>query len=171
MKRLDSKSFVHVSVRLPSELRDQLRIEAKRSHNNFNSLINDVLEKHVSFDRITEHVRAVPVNLYLFSEMLRNVPVEQMEAVGKELGPRLIRQTFTFLGIEYDLESLIQYYFEPVGAYSRWYSFNMAGRPPNRKLMFEHQYGRKWSAFLRYYVGGIIKSATGNEPRITVDDE
>jgi hypothetical protein len=102
--------------------------------------------------------------------MLDSIQTEEMERLGRELGPRVVKQTFAFLGLNFDLEGLIEHYFQPVSSFSRWYTFNVVGSGANRKLMFEHQYGRKWSAFLKQYIGGIIKSATGTEPRITIDD-
>jgi hypothetical protein len=127
-------------------------------------------KKHVSFDRILDHVGAIPLNGPLFSKMLNEVPLEEMEKLGKELGPELIKRTFAFLGLSFDLENLIKSYFGPLSSYSRWYRFNISGSGRNRRLLFEHSHGPKWSAFLGQYIGGIIKSATGIEPRTLVED-
>jgi len=102
--------------------------------------------------------------------MLGSIQIEEMERIGKELGPKVVKQAFSFLGLSFDLEGLIEHYFQPVSSYSRWYSFNVVGSGTNRKLMFEHQYGWKWSTFLKQYIGGIIKSATGTEPKIVIDE-
>jgi hypothetical protein len=93
-----------------------------------------------------------------------------MERIGKELGPKLIKETFAFLGLSYDLESLIKNYFRPLSLFSGWYNFNISGSGRDRRLLFEHRHGPKWSAFLSQYVGGIIKAINGLEPRITVED-
>jgi hypothetical protein len=161
---------VYLSIRMRRHLKDQLTADARRHKTNLNALINTTLEKHVSFDSISEHVRAIPVNQNLFAAMLESVSEERMEGIGIELGPRLIRNTFLFLNIKYDLDNLIEHYFEPLGSFSGWYNFSSTEGGPNRKLIFEHTHGPKWSAFLKRYIAGIIKAATGVEPRITLED-
>jgi hypothetical protein len=162
--------FDHISLRVDRETKTQLEKEARQRKINLNSLVNLVLSKHVSFDRIVEHTEAIPLNKALFIGIIEAIQIEEVERIGRELGPRVVKQTFAFLGLDFNLEGLIEHYFQPVSTFSRWYSFNVTGSGANRRLMFEHQYGRKWSAFLKQYIGGIIKSATGTEPKITVDD-
>jgi hypothetical protein len=136
------KRFVHVSFRVPSEVKAGLDREAKRRDINVNSLANQILAKYVSFDRIAEHVEAVPLNKSLFTGILDKIEADQLERLGRDIGPRLAKSTFTFLNMDFDLDSLILRYFEPVSMYSRWYSFNVAGNGANRKLMFEHPMAR-----------------------------
>ncbi len=162
--------FVYVSIRIRQRLKDRLAEEAKHHKTNINALVNATLEKHDSFDRITEHLRAIPLNQQLFAAMLDSTTEERMERVGKELGPHIIKKTFSFLNIEYNLDNLIEHCFEPLGSFSGWYIFSSSRSGPSRRLMFEHVHGPKWSAFLKYYIAGMIKAATGVEPRITVED-
>jgi hypothetical protein len=162
--------FTHISLRVDSEIKIQLEREAMRRRINMNALVNLVLSKYASFDDIIEHTEAVPLNKFLFLGMLGGTQIEEMERIGRELGPRVVKQTFAFLGINFDLGGLIEHYFQPVSTFARWYSFNIVGSGANRRLLFEHQYGRKWSAFLKQYIGGIIKSATGTEPKIVIDN-
>jgi hypothetical protein len=144
------RQFIHFSIRIPINVKDELESEAELQKTNLNSLINQILAKHVSFDRIANHMKVMPLNQYLFSGMLDNVPLEAIEAIGKELGPRNVKRTFAVLGFNYDLDHLIQSYFQPVSSYSGWYTFNIVGKGSDRKLVFEHSHGPKWSAFLKY---------------------
>ncbi len=165
------KKFVHVSFRIPSEAKAGLERDAKKRDINLNALVSQILVKYVTFDRIADQVEAVYLNKLLFVGMLDKIEEVEMERLGRNLGPRLIKKTFAFLNLEFDIDGLIVHYFRPLSTYSRWYDFDVAGSGANRKLMFEHPYGLKWSAFLKQYLGGIIKSATGNDPRITTDEE
>lgn len=165
------RKTAHISFRVESELKAELEKEAKQRNMNLNSLINYILSRHVSFDRIVETLEAIPLSRPLFTALLENTDIAEMERIGREFGPKVVRRTFTFLNLNYDLDGLIEHYFQPLSTYSRWYSFNTTGQGANRKLMFQHSYGPKWTAFLRQYLGGIIKSATGIEPRIVVEEE
>ncbi len=164
------KKFVHVGYRILSKVKTGLDREAEQRGINVNSLVGQILAKYTSFDRIADHVEAVPLNKPLFMGMLSAIEVGEMERLGRELGPKLVKKTFAFLSLEFEIDGLIEHYFRPLSTYSRWYSFNVAGSGPNRRLLFEHPYGPNWSAFLKQYIGGIIKSATGTDPKITVDD-
>lgn len=170
MRMSQGRKFVHVSVRIPIELKSELENAARRQDTNFNSLVNHVLSRYASFERITNQMEAIPVNRFLFDEMLNDVPTEEMERIGKKLGPKLVKQAFAFLNLDYDMDGLIRHYFRPVSSFARWYSFDMAGSGSNRRLMFEHNHGSKWSVFLKHYIAGIVKSATGSEPRVAIDD-
>jgi hypothetical protein len=161
---------VHVSFRILVEVMAGLKRVAEQRAISVNSLIGQILVKFLFFDRIAEHVEAVPLNKLLFTGMLDLIEIGEMERLGRELGPKLIKKTFAFLSLEFDIDGLIRNYFLPVATYSRWYSFSVAGSGANRRLLFEHEYGPKWSAFLKQYIAGIIKSATGSESRITVDE-
>jgi hypothetical protein len=164
------KRYVHVSYRIPDEVKGTLETEAKRRNINMNALVSQILAKYTSFDMIADHVEAVPLNKSLFTGMLNRIETEEMEMLGKELGPKLIKRTFAFLSLDFNIDGLIEHYFRALSTYSRWYSFNVSWSGANRRLLFEHSYGPKWSAFLKQYLAGVIRSATGSEPRITVDN-
>jgi hypothetical protein len=169
MKSLRQNRLIHVSLRIPASTKESLDSDASRMQISFNALAARVLSKYTSFDKIAEHLQAIPVNGPLFGQMLEDVPVEHLELVAKELGPELIKQTFAFLDLEYDLDGLIRHYFNPMSEFSGWYKFAVAGTDRTRKLMFQHPHGSKWSAFLKIYVSGIISAATGVNPRSTAD--
>jgi len=162
--------FVHISLRIPMIVKNDLEQDARRQRTNFNSLASKILTKYTSFDKIAEHIEAIPINGRLFSGMLSEVPTEDLERLGKELGPQLIKETFAFLDLKYDIDGLIEHYFDPMSSFSTWYIFTLAGIGPNRRLMFKHSRGPKWSAFLKAYISSIINAATGIEPRAIIDD-
>jgi hypothetical protein len=163
--------FAHVSVRISENLRRELNSEAKREHINLNALVNRILTKFVDFDRIAEHERSIVLDRRIFLPIIEEASLEELEILGKKLGPRLAKQTFEFFNIEPTVESLVSRYFEPMGAYSGNYQLSVAGSGSNLKLILEHDLGSKWSAFLSEYTRGVVKSVLGSEPRIELDDD
>jgi len=103
--------------------------------------------------------------------MIEAASREDLESLGKKLGPRLVKQTFEFFDIEPTVDSLVSRYFEPMGAYSGRYQANVVGSGPDLKLILEHDYGIKWSTFLAEYTKGVAKSLLGTEPKIDLDDD
>ncbi len=171
MERLSSSKSVHSSIRLSLDVRNELKDEARIRNINLNSLINQILIKHVSFDRIADHVRVVPLNLGVFHVLLDTATEDSLERVGKEMGPKIVKRTFDFLGYDYNVDSLVLNYFEPLSSFSGWYTFKSVGKGTGRKLLFEQPHGRKWSIFLRFYIAGILREATRVEPKITIEDD
>jgi hypothetical protein len=166
----EHQEFIHVSLRLPKTLKISLEKQAKRQHTSFNSLASGILVKGASYDTIAEKLSAVTINGLLFAGMLEDASTEHLEQLGKNLGPKLIKQTFAFLDLQHDIEGLIRFYFEPVSSFSGWYSFTVAGSGTNRRLMFQHPHGTKWSVFLKAYISSIIKASSGTEPRVVADE-
>ena len=145
--------------------------EAKRQGINLNALANRVLTKYIVFDRIVEHEHSVVLDRRIFTPIIDKISRDDLEDMGMRLGPRLVKQTFEFFDIEPTVESLVSRYFEPMGTYSGRYQSNLVGSGPDLKLIMEHDYGSKWSAFLAEYVKGIVKSVLGTEPRIELADD
>jgi len=165
------RQFAHISVRIPENLRRELNREARRQHINLNALMNRILTKYVNFDRIVEHEHSIVLDRRIFLPMVEASSREGLENLGKKLGPRLVKQTFEFFDIEPTIEGLVSRYFEPMGAYSGRYQSNIVGSGPDLKLILEHDYGIKWSAFLAEYTKGVVKSLLGTEPKIELDDD
>jgi hypothetical protein len=165
------KNFVHISLRLPTPLRNQLKEEAEHRKVTLSSLINTVLLNFVSFNKILASAKTIPVSGAFLRELIEVASTEQMESIGKKLGPKVVRQAFAFMGVPFSLDNVIKHYFEPLSSESGWYIFNTSFEGTNRKLMFSHSHGPQWTAFLKRYIAGIIYSATGSEPEIAIVDE
>jgi len=170
-KDADSDTFIHISLRLPERLRNRLKEEADHRKITLNSLINTIISMYVSYNRILEVSEAIPFSGALFQEWLEVTSSDHMEGMAKKLGPSVVRQIFAFQGIDFNLDNLIKYYFEPLSANSGWYLFNTYFEGMSRKVVFRHSHGPKWTAFLKRYIGSIIQSATGTEPEVTIEDE
>jgi len=167
----DSDTFIHVSLRLPERVRKQLKEEAKHRNITLNSLINAILAKYIFFDKIVEGMNAIPLSGAFFREWLEITLTDEMESIAKKLDAKVVRQSFAFQGIVFNLDNLIKHYFEPLSAHSGWYSFNTYLEGTSRKLVFRHSLGPKWTAFLKRYVASILRSATGTEPEVMIEDE
>jgi hypothetical protein len=166
----DSSRFVHISLRISEKLRSRLKREAKRRHLTLNSYINEILVRHDVFDKILETMRAIPLSEEFFRVWLQKTSQADMEDMAKSIGPKVVRRSFASRGIEFNLDSLIAFYFEPLSDYSGWYQFDWDFVGESRKLIFTHPHGPKWTAFLKRYYADLIRSATGTEPEVTVEE-
>lgn len=166
----DSGKFVHISLRISAKLRSRLKRESKRRHLTLNSYINDILARHDLFDKILETMKAIPLSEEFFRSWLQKTSLEDLEEMAKGIGPKVARRSFASRGIEFNLDNLIEFYFEPLSDYSGWYQFEWDFVGASRRLIFTHPHGPKWTAFLSRYYAAIIRSATGAEPDMTVEE-
>jgi hypothetical protein len=162
---------VHTSIRISENLMDVLEEDAFHQNISCSFLITRILMKYVFFDRLANQVEAITMNGSLFTDVLADIPQETLESIGKKRGSSLWMDAFSFANLNWDLESLIKHLFEPGAQYSRWYKFNVVKSSSTTKLIFAHDYGRKWSAFLASYLGSIVNSATARQPKIGFDDK
>lgn len=165
------RRFVHTSFRISEDLRSELGREAERQGINLNALANRVLTEYITFDRIIEHNRSVVLDREVFAQVIDGMLRDDLEKMGMKLGPKLAKRTFEFFDIEPTVENLISRYFGPMGAYSGMYQSNIITTGSVSRLILEHKFGYKWSAFLAEYVKGIVKSILGVEPRIESSDD
>jgi len=97
MANLNSnRSFAHASIRIARELKTELRREAKSRGLSFNALVNQILEKHVAFDRIVTQVGALPLNKDLFAGMLNQASLERWRELGKSSALNSLRKRSHF---------------------------------------------------------------------------
>jgi hypothetical protein len=171
VQTLNRRKHVHVSLRIPTEMRDELLREGDRQRVNFNSLGNRILERYLSFDRIIEYNRSVVMEREVLSAILDRVATEDLERIGREFGPRLVKESFSYYGISPTLSNLVTKYFEPAGRYSGRYDFNLVGTASQPKLVLMHRYGKKWSSLMKEYTAGVIESILGERPKIEADSD
>ena len=164
----DSTAFAHVSIRIPEALRIRLTHDAEQRSISLNSLIMAILAKYDSFDKIVEGTRAIPFSGAFVAEVLDITSIEEMESIARKLGANVVKSSFALRGIPFNLDNLIKFYFEPLSQHSGWYTFNTYFEGTNRKLIFQHSHGAKWTAFLKHYYAAILRSATGTEPEVVV---
>jgi hypothetical protein len=162
--------FVHVSIRVSAKLRSRLNGEARHRHITLNSLINAILEKYDSFDKILLDAKAIPLSEAFFVEILELTSIEEIESIAKKLGAKVMRQSFASQGIEFNLDNLIEFYFEPLSEYSGWYQFNWAPRRHESQADLHALARPEVDRILRRYYAVIIRSATGVDPDVTVEE-
>lgn len=171
METLNERKHIHISLRIPIGMRDELLEEGNRQRINFNSLGNRILERYLAFDRISEYDRSVVMEREVLSAILDRVATEDLEKIGREFGPRLVKESFSFYGISHTLSNLVTKYFEPAGRYSGRYDFNLVGTASQPKFVLMHRYGEKWSSLLKEYTAGVFESILGERPRVEADGD
>jgi len=165
------RHFSHLSIRVSSDLSNELEKEVRRQGTTVNALVNRVLERYLAFDRMADYDHSVTLERGFFEKIIEKASNEDLVDLAKSLGPKIVKRDFAFFNIAPTLDNLITKYFEPAGAFSDRFDLNISGEAPDLKLVLTHEHGRKWSGFLGEYCDQVVESVLGVRPLIKVEDD
>lgn len=159
-----------ITLRLSSNLFEELRKGADEKDLPLNSFIVKILNKHVSFDKRFEMVPSILTSQILFSAIVENLDEAATSELSR-LAPRMVKKLAALGGWEYNVDSIIENYFAMIGKYCGWYQFRYKEERSNYTLVFETNMGRKWARFVSKYVKSILESLKVHMTEESLDEE
>ncbi|MEX1150831.1 MAG: hypothetical protein WEB28_01965 [Nitrosopumilaceae archaeon] len=142
-----------------------LKEEANGKGISLNAVIARILCKNVQFDMRMNALPSITMPHTLFSILLEKLNREDKEELATR-GVKTIKNMFTALDLEYNIENVIDEYFTILGKYCGWYTFNYDVDDTNYHLVFKTELGKDWIEFLQFYVKTILHSL-----KINIDNE
>jgi len=146
-----------VTLRLQTDLLENLMEEAQKRDLALNALINRILSRNASYDNNVNVVQCVTMPHELFLQIINKVPQNSIHEIGKS-GPHIVKKLFSILGVKYDLEHVIENYFIILGKYCGWFEFSYKEQFGNYRLVFCAGKDPKWGVFVQAYVKNILES-------------
>ena len=154
-----------ITLRLPNNVLEKLKKEAERKDIPLNSVIAKILSKNTTYDMEFNSIPTITISNVLFSKIIDNVNDTTLEKISAE-GPDVIKKLFTIIGIEYNLENIIEKYFVIFSKYCGWFKFTYDLSGSHYRFVFETPLGEKWTKFLSLYVKNVLDSL-----KIHIDNE
>src|SRR5690242_10516751 len=152
-----TRSTNRITLRLPSNVLEKLKEESERKDLPLNSVITKILSKNITYDMEFNSIPTITMSHVLFSKIMDNVDDATLEKIAVE-GPNVIKKLFTIMGIQYNLDNIIEKYFVIFSKYCGWFKFTYVTSDLDYRLVFETQLGEKWTKFLSLYVKNILES-------------
>jgi hypothetical protein len=148
------------TFRIKAELDDVLKNEAERQGVSVNHLVNSVLQKYASFDRLARNGNFITLTKHVFGEILKDIPLERLAQAGDNAGQKDIRDVLDMLGLPKDYESFTHIVTKLFGASDRamWFNCYRSIQENRAFLHLQHDLGRGWSVFLQHYFLSYLKS-------------
>lgn len=166
MDGLDSlASDTRTTIRLPNDTLKVLKDEASKKDISLNTIITRILHKYIHCDMRMNALPSITMSQALFSIILEKLNTSQKEEAAKQ-GIQTVKNVFTILGIEYNLQNVLDEYFTIQGKYCDWFTFHYEKDENHFRLVFETDLGTEWLKFLRLYVHAILHSL-----KINVDND
>ena len=160
-----TQSTNRVTLRLPNNVLEKLKKESERKDLPLNSIITKILLKNITYEMEFNSIPTITMSHVLFSKIMDNVEDITLEKIAAE-GPNVIKKLFTIMGIQYNLDNVIEKYFVVFSKYCGWFKFTYVTNDSDHRFVFETLLGEKWTKFLSLYVKNILESL-----KIHVDNE
>lgn len=154
-----------ITLRLSNDILKVLRQRSTEKSLPLNAIIAQILRKNVIFDTRMNALPSIIMSQALFSLIL-----DKLNRADKEewaiKGLKTVKNLFTILDLEYNVENVINEYFSMIGKYCYWYSFHYTVDENHYHLVFETELGHGWIEFLQFYIQKILQSLN-----VTIDNE
>jgi len=160
-KILDKRKAVNRTFRIRAEWDDFLRKEAARRGISVNVLMNLILRRCASFDKLARGYNVVSMTKRAFHEIIKVIPLETLALAGEKTGANDIRNIMDMIGLPLNSDSFNYLFTRHFGGPddAMWFR----GYHHNRKNVdvfnLQHDLGRGWSVYLQNYFASYLKSS------------
>ena len=158
-------SATRTTIRLPNDILKVLKDEADKKNLSLNAVIARILHKYVLCDIRMNTLPSITISQALFFLILEKLNSPQKEEVARQ-AIHTVRDMFTILGLEYNLQNVLDKYFTILGRHCGWFTFRYGKDENYFRIVFETELGPEWLKFLQLYVRAILQSL-----KINVDNE
>jgi hypothetical protein len=161
---------VHVNFRINAGYMTDLEEEATKRDMSLNAFVNHVFARFLSFDRATEESQRVVLRKEFLVHVVSLISAEEFDELARNLSVTVLKPDLVFSGSATSMNDLVKNYFLPMGMYSGWFRARVIKTPMGHKLILQHEYGPKWTIFLKEYYSVAIRSLIDDGVKIVAED-
>jgi hypothetical protein len=162
-KDVSEKKTSIISVRVGAEIKNKLHVESEMSNISLNTLISQILYKHVRWDRFAEDMGFVFLTKAFLRSLLEHIDETTITRIAVTTCRGAIKDAVLYMAGELTIGSFLE-------ALDTWLE---ASHIPFRhienngidKYVIQHDLGKKWSIYLGAVISSILnelESATRN---------
>ena len=144
------------TFRLNSWVLREIEREAARQRISVNSLVNRLLEGYVVYGRYREHFDTITLNRETFLRLLEEVDEEKLGRIALERGAKTPRELIPLCGRGLDFDGVKFFLKTVLQDHCHWFIMHIF-EGDEVKIILRHQWGGKWSTWLKHYVKALFK--------------
>ena len=168
-RRLDSQGARKISnkrkavtrtFRLRAEWDDFLKEEAERRGISVNVLMNLILRRCASFDKLARGYNAISMTKRAFREVLEGIPLERLAVAGEKTGSKDIQNILDIIGLPSNYEAFDYLVTRHFGGADNamWFRCYRHFHKNSDVFHLQHDLGRGWSVYLKNYFLSYLKT-------------
>lgn len=147
------KKDVVISVRVDEKTKQKLEVESDMKNLTMNTLVGQIVSKHVDWDRFTEDIGFVFVTKSFMRAILTNVPDEIITEVAVTVCRGSMKDATIFMHGSFNLENFIKTLNLWLGASNIPFRNISDGK---EKFIIQHELGEKYSHYLITVITSIL---------------
>ena len=161
---LKEKRKSNITIAVDDTILNEVKKDAKNHGVSVNAEVNNILHKHTVFYRHVNEQDGIILPHAVFAEIVNLIDEDKLMHLPYEKGGGdYIMAIFAHNNISYTIDNLIKYLFESIALWAGTYKTFRYRKDGSGEidLLFEHEYGIKWSKTVGYSFSRLIQSATG----------
>ena len=135
----------------------------------YSSLVSQIFVKHIEWDHRTEKYGYVHISKAFFKAFIELLTDNQLIDVGKKLGSSLPKEFIMFWWKQINITTFFEY-IDILSKYAGIFQSERIEFTGYDVITLHHEYGRKWSSFLGYYIQSAIKTCLNIQSKIDLTD-
>lgn len=143
------------TFRLDKQLLSELEKEASRQRISVNSLVNRLIEGYVTYGRYREHFDTITLNRLTFLSFIEKLSDEDLVDIARVRGKETPRELIPLCGKKLDLEGVLFFMKTVLQDHCHWFIMYVFDDNGSLRIVLRHQWGRKWSKWLRAYIESL----------------
>ncbi len=158
------------TFRIRKDVLDELDRRASGLFVTANQLVNQMLYRELFLEALFREIGALTVGRETFAAILKSTDTRDFEAAGRRMADIVPPHLFELHQVEANLQSYMYALGEVYGKICGWFSFKHLAERDRQRLIITHELGPNWSAFLKGYIGEMLRKTTGAEPKVIGDE-
>lgn len=155
-----------ITFRLPEKLVEDLRAEAENVEVSLNTLVNQVFDRYMSWERHSSKVGLIPVTRPFLREAIQNIPDEKIKQIARNASKDALKELILITKGTFNLDSFIAVFNEWLRASLITHRYEYDG--DGHDYVIHHELGEKWSLYLSELLIAICKDLINVKPKIEI---
>jgi hypothetical protein len=148
------------SIRITESTNDLLKKDAAVKRTTTNALIQSILTKYLEWDRQAQRYGFISLTHDTFKTILDKIDEQKLVDASRELGARVPKDIILFWYGKTGVQGFLKY-ISLLSDYATFAQFEIARDGQNYIVTAHHNFGLKWSNYLKSFLETGLKSTTG----------
>ena len=159
-----AKKTTPITFRLSENLVEGLKLEAENFHLSLNTLVKQILEKYMTWERHSNKMGLIPLTRPFLEDIINSLPDKRIMQIAGNASKEALKELVLIARGDCTLNSFISVFNEwlTVSRMIHRYEFNSN----THHYVISHNLGEKWSLYIKELLKAICEDMSQIEPSI-----
>jgi predicted DNA-binding ribbon-helix-helix protein len=165
-----SQHMVIRSFRISKDLLEELKKFAAKNKISSNRLLNNILERYCKLLFYADYYGFIGFPKVTFKEFLSKIPEDSLVMIARDTVAVVLKDIALMRGWSTNLQSFCNVVRDYICEFYRWarYEETTDYKTSKKGILLTHEFGNKWSLFLKECLSVAYKEFVGKQPEISL---